>query len=93
MVANLPSISVGQNLSTYLNDIQKYPILTAEEEYMLARRWRDHGDPEAARQLITSHLRLVAKIALGYRGYGLPLEDVIAEGNGRPDAGREALRS
>jgi len=81
LVAHLPAMSGGSNLSTYLNEIQKYPILAADEEFMLACRWRDHADAEAARRLITSHLRLVAKIALGYRGYGLPLEDVIAEGN------------
>ncbi len=77
----LPVPSRDAGLSAYLAEVQKYPILDPEEEYMLAKRWRTHNDTEAARQLITSHLRLVAKIALGYRGYGLPLEDVIAEGN------------
>ncbi len=68
-------------LAAYLDEVRKYPILEPDEEYMLAKRWQEHGDAEAARQLITSHLRLVAKIALGYRGYGLPLDDVISEGN------------
>jgi RNA polymerase sigma-32 factor len=71
----------SQGLSIYLGQVRQYPILDPDEEYMLARRWQEHGDAEAARRLITSHLRLVAKIALGYRGYGLPLEDVIGEGN------------
>ncbi len=70
-----------RGLSAYLSEVQKYPILEADEEFMLAQRWRAHGDADAARRLVTSHLRLVAKIALGYRGYGLPLEDVISEGN------------
>ena len=81
MSPRLPIPSRDAGLSAYLAEIQKHPILTPEEEYMLAERWRAHGDAEAAKRLITSHLRLVAKIALGYRGYGLPLEDVIAEGN------------
>ncbi len=81
MSHRLPIPSRDAGLSAYLAEVQKYPILTPEEEYMLAERWRAHGDAEAAKRLITSHLRLVAKIALGYRGYGLPLEDVIAEGN------------
>ncbi len=81
MSNQLPVPSRDAGLSAYLAEVQKYPILTPEEEYMLAERWRNHGDAEAAKRLITSHLRLVAKIALGYRGYGLPLEDVIAEGN------------
>ena len=70
-----------RGLSAYLSEVQKYPILEADEEFMLAQRWRGHGDADAARRLVTSHLRLVAKISLGYRGYGLPLEDVISEGN------------
>ncbi len=70
-----------RGLSAYLGEVQKYPILEADEEFMLAQRWRGHGDADAARRLVTSHLRLVAKISLGYRGYGLPLEDVISEGN------------
>ncbi len=77
----LPVSVRDRGLAAYLGDVQKYPILAADEEYMLARRWQAHGDAEAARRLITSHLRLVAKIALGYRGYGLPLDDVISEGN------------
>ncbi len=81
MSPRLPIPSRDAGLSAYLAAIQKHPILTPEEEYMLAERWRAPGDAEAAKRLITSHLRLVAKIALGYRGYGLPLEDVIAEGN------------
>ena len=68
-------------LSRYLDEIRKFPLLTADEEFMLAKRWREHGDPEAAQQLVTSHLRLVAKIAMGYRGYGLPIGELISEGN------------
>ncbi len=82
MVASkIPVVRRGSGLSGYLQEVRKYPILEPEEEYMLAQRWKNHGDAEAARVLITSHLRLVAKIALGFRGYGLPLEDVISEGN------------
>ncbi len=69
------------NLSRYLQEIRKFPMLEREEEFMLAKRWRDHGDVEAAHKLVTSHLRLVAKIAVGYRGYGLPLAELISEGN------------
>jgi RNA polymerase sigma-32 factor len=76
----LPALGEG-GLSQYLADIRKFPLLAPEEEYMLAKRWREHDDTEAAHQLVTSHLRLVAKIAMGYRGYGLPISDVIAEGN------------
>ncbi len=68
-------------LSRYLQEIRKFPMLEPEEEYMLAKRWREHGDSEAAHKLVTSHLRLVAKIAMGYRGYGLPLSELISEGN------------
>jgi RNA polymerase sigma-32 factor len=68
-------------LARYLDEIRKFPILTADEEFMLAKRWREHGDTDAAHQLVTSHLRLVAKIAMGYRGYGLPIGELIAEGN------------
>ncbi len=68
-------------LSRYLSDIRKFPMLTRDEEFMLAKRWREHSDPEAAHKLVTSHLRLVAKIAMGYRGYGLPIVEVISEGN------------
>ncbi len=68
-------------LSRYLQEIRKFPMLPAEEEFMLAKAWREHGDTEAAHKLVTSHLRLVAKIAMGYRGYGLPVAELIAEGN------------
>ena len=77
----LPALSSEGNLSIYLQEIKKFPILTAEEEYMLAKRYKEHGDTEAAHKLVTSHLRLVAKIAMGYRGYGLPVTDLISEGN------------
>ena len=77
----LPILSSEGNLAIYLQEIKKFPILTAEEEYMLAKRYKEHGDTEAAHKLVTSHLRLVAKIAMGYRGYGLPVADLIAEGN------------
>src|SRR5215469_8447204 len=77
----LPSIASEGNLGRYLQEIRKFPMLEAGEEYMLAKRWREHGDAQAAQKLITSHLRLVAKIAMGYRGYGLPIGEVIAEGN------------
>tara|TARA_B100000686_G_scaffold9650_1_gene9763 strand:+ start:3087 stop:3986 length:900 start_codon:yes stop_codon:yes gene_type:complete len=78
---NLPSIAVDGGLSNYLTQIKKFPILEAEEEYMLAKRWKKRGDLQAAQKLITSHLRLVAKIAMGYRGYGLPVNEMISEGN------------
>ena len=78
---NLPILSSEGNLSFYLQEIKKFPILTYEEEYMLAKRYKEHGDTEAAHKLVTSHLRLVAKIAMGYKGYGLPLLDLISEGN------------
>jgi len=81
VTTKVPVISRDKGLSSYLQEVRKYPILEPEEEYMLAQRWKNHADAEAARILITSHLRLVAKIALGFRGYGLPLEDVISEGN------------
>ena len=74
-------ISPERNLSRYLQRIRQYPMLEPEEEVQLAKRWRDHEDPDAAQQLVTSHLRLVAKIAMGYRGYGLPLGELISEGN------------
>ena len=77
----LPVLSSEGSLSIYLQEIKKFPILTAEEEYMLAKRYKEHGDTEAAHKLVTSHLRLVAKIAMGYRGYGLPVTDLISEGN------------
>jgi RNA polymerase sigma-32 factor len=77
----LPSIATEGNLARYLQEIRKFPMLQPEEEYMLAKRWREHSDPDAAQRLVTSHLRLVAKIAMGYRGYGLPLSELISEGN------------
>ena len=77
----LPSPSGEAGLNRYLAEIKKFPVLTAEQEYMLAKRYAEHQDPDAARQLVTSHLRLVAKIAMGYRGYGLPVADLISEGN------------
>ena len=77
----LPVISPDGGLRRYMQEIHKFPILDADEEYMLAKRWTEYGDYEAAHQLVTSHLRLVAKIASGYRGYGLPMAELIAEGN------------
>jgi RNA polymerase sigma-32 factor len=78
---NLPVLSAEGGLSRYLQEIRKFPMLEADEEYMLAKRYKEHADPGAAQKLITSHLRLVAKIAMGYRGYGLPISEVISEGN------------
>jgi RNA polymerase sigma-32 factor len=78
---SVPSISSEGNLTRYLQEIRKFPMLEPEEEYMLAKRWKEHADPQAAHRLVTSHLRLVAKIAMGYRGYGLPLSELISEGN------------
>src|ERR1700753_4159357 len=77
----LPSLQSEGGLSRYLSEIRKFPLLQPEEEYMFAKRWKEHEDPEAARKLVTSHLRLVAKIAMGYRGYGLPVSEIVAEGN------------
>ncbi len=77
----LPSLAGEGGLSRYLTEIRKFPLLDPQEEYMLAKRWKEHEDPNAARKLITSHLRLVAKIAMGYRGYGLPVSEIVAEGN------------
>ena len=79
--ASVPALSGEKSLNRYLSEIKKYPVLTAEQEYMLAKRYAEHEDPEAASQLVSSHLRLVAKIAMGYRGYGLPVSDLISEGN------------
>ncbi len=78
---NLPAPSPEQGLNRYLQEIRKFPLLEPEEEYMLAKRWVDHQDPQAAHRLVTSHLRLAAKIAMGYRGYGLPQAEVISEAN------------
>ncbi len=80
-VASLPILSAEAGLSRYLDEIRKFPMLQPQEEYMLAKRWREHGDSPAAHKLVTSHLRLVAKIAMGYRGYGLPIGEVVSEGN------------
>ena len=79
--SSLPVLSGEAGLNRYLAEIKKFPMLSAEQEYMLAKRYAEHQDPEAARQLVTSHLRLVAKIAMGYRGYGLPVAELISEGN------------
>ncbi|MEO8881966.1 MAG: RNA polymerase sigma factor RpoH [Devosia sp.] len=78
---NLPILSAEGGLSRYLQEIRKFPMLEPDEEFMLAKRYKEHEDPGAAQKLITSHLRLVAKIAMGYRGYGLPIAEVISEGN------------
>lgn len=77
----LPILSSEAGLSRYLDEIRKFPMLQPQEEYMLAKSWREHGDSKAAHKLVTSHLRLVAKIAMGYRGYGLPIGEVVSEGN------------
>jgi len=79
--ASLPIITAESGLGRYLDEIRRFPMLEPQEEYMLAKRWREHGDRVAAHRLVTSHLRLVAKIAMGYRGYGLPIAEVISEGN------------
>jgi RNA polymerase sigma-32 factor len=79
--ANLPAPSPEQGMSRYLSEIRKFPMLEPQEEYMLAKAWADHGDSDAAHRLVTSHLRLAAKIAMGYRGYGLPTAEVISEAN------------
>ena len=79
--ATLPILNGESGLSRYLAEIRKFPMLEPQEEYMLAKRWREHDDSDAAHRLVTSHLRLVAKIAMGYRGYGLPISEVVSEGN------------
>jgi RNA polymerase sigma-32 factor len=79
--AALPVLSSEGGLARYLDEIKRFPMLEPQEEYMLAKRWREQGDREAAHRLVTSHLRLVAKIAMGYRGYGLPMSEVVSEGN------------
>ncbi len=81
MARNLPSLVSDSNLARYLAEIRKFPMLEPTEEFMLAKRWQEHQDKEAAHKMVTSHLRLVAKIAMGYRGYGLPMSEVISEGN------------
>ncbi|WP_430511162.1 RNA polymerase sigma factor RpoH [Pannonibacter phragmitetus] len=82
MAQNIPVLTAGEGgLSRYLDEIRRFPMLEPQEEYMLAKRYREHEDPAAAERLVTSHLRLVAKIAMGYRGYGLPLGEVVSEGN------------
>ena len=78
---SLPAIAIEGSLSSFLTQIKKFPMLSAEEEYMLAKNWKNRGDLKSAQKLITSHLRLVAKIAMGYRGYGLPVNELISEGN------------
>ncbi len=80
-IVSLPASGGEAGLNRYLAEIKKFPILAPEEEFMLAKRWREHGDTEAAAKLVNSHLRLVAKIAMGYRGYGLPVSELISEGN------------
>jgi RNA polymerase sigma-32 factor len=79
--ATIPALGGDQSLNRYLAEIRKFPVLKPEQEYMLAKRYQEHGDPKAAEQLVTSHLRLVSKIAMGYRGYGLPVSELISEGN------------
>lgn len=79
--ATIPALGSEASLNRYLTEIKKFPILAPEEEFMLAKRWREHQDTEAAHRLVTSHLRLVSKIAMGYRGYGLPVSELISEGN------------
>jgi len=88
---NLPALSNEGGLSAYLEQIKKFPMLDAEEEYMLAKNWKTTGNIKAAEKLVTSHLRLVAKIAMGYKGYGLPVNEMISEGKEVPDAVRELL--
>ncbi len=78
---SVPALGSEAGLNRYLSEIRKFPLLTPEKEYMLAKRYAEHQDPDAAKQLVTSHLRLVAKIAMGYRGYGLPVSELISEGN------------
>ena len=79
--ASMPMITAEGGLSRYLEEIRRFPMLEPQQEYMLAKSWREHGDRDAAHQLVTSHLRLVAKIAMGYRGYGLPISEIVSEGN------------
>jgi len=81
MANAVPMISADGGLTRYLNEIRRFPMLEPQQEFMLAKRWREHGDRDAAQELVQSHLRLVAKIAMGYRGYGLPIGEVVSEGN------------
>ncbi|MDX1739623.1 MAG: RNA polymerase factor sigma-32, partial [Alphaproteobacteria bacterium] len=81
ITGNLPVLTPESNLQRYMEEIRQFPMLEPDEEYMLARNWREHNNTEAAHKLVTSHLRLVAKIAMGYRGYGLPVAELISEGN------------
>ena len=82
MAQTLPTVSSGENgLNRYLAEVRRFPMLEPQEEYMLAKRYAEHEDTQAAHKLVTSHLRLVAKIAMGYRGYGLPIGEVVSEGN------------
>ncbi|PWB80497.1 MAG: RNA polymerase sigma factor RpoH [Methylocystaceae bacterium] len=81
MANALPIVAGESGLARYLAEIRRFPMLEPQEEYMLAKRWREHQDPQAAQKLVTSHLRLVAKIAMGYRGYGLPIGEIVSEGN------------
>ncbi|MFZ1069125.1 MAG: RNA polymerase factor sigma-32, partial [Methyloceanibacter sp.] len=78
---SLPSVGAHGGLTRYLEEIRQFPMLEPQQEYMLAKSWREHGDRDAAHKLVTSHLRLVARIAMGYRGYGLPIGEVVSEGN------------
>ena len=79
--ATVPILTAEAGLTHYFEQIRRFPMLEPQQEFMLAKRWKEHGDRSAAHQLVTSHLRLVAKIAMGYRGYGLPISEVISEGN------------
>ena len=80
-MSSLPSVAASGGLARYLEEIRRFPMLEPQQEYMLAKRWQEHEDAAAAQKLVTSHLRLVARIAMGYRGYGLPIGEVISEGN------------
>ena len=80
-MGSLPSVAASGGLARYLEEIRRFPMLEPQQEYMLAKRWQEHEDAAAAQKLVTSHLRLVARIAMGYRGYGLPIGEVISEGN------------
>src|SRR5262245_39121972 len=86
-------VTAEPGITRYLEEIRRAPMLEPHEEHMLAKRWREHGDHEAAHKLVNSHLRLVARIATGYRGYGLPISELISEGQYRSDAGGQALRA